>query len=317
MLIRKTTAFPAGRKQRAKHTAFLIAGIVPLAILSLISVSVGTISEHSRWRDQKFSKGKSSNAFLACWLALLTVGCGTGTDAPEVAAQVGISQQEFDRAIDRLNAQSSIGTSTPADCSSEHLHLWPRPATLTPALWGNSCEPGMTRGAIELLNSIIVPGMTALQWTADTGSLWLLGLGLSKLTTIEHSPHRADELQLHVEKGNYSERWDIHIILPSAPPVTFLQADSYEHYFKTYADVPFLDSNQYDVILVRGQARGACLSKAVALLRPHGGILVLPNAQRTQYQDAINQVPGHWRKFNDVNAVGLQTLVWLSCSSEC
>lgn len=49
------------------------------------------------------------------------------------------------------------------------------------------------------------------------------------------------------------------------------------------------------------------------LLKENGGILVLDNAERDGYRDAIAEVPEHWPKYMFANAVDT-TVIWLSKS---
>ncbi len=54
---------------------------------------------------------------------------------------------------------------------------------------------------------------------------------------------------------------------------------------QAYADVEFVKADaMLDFVSVAGQARWACLRRAVQLVRPHGGILVLNNSQRREYR---------------------------------
>ena len=80
-----------------------------------------------------------------------------------------------------------------------------------------------------------------------------------------------------------------------------------------YCAAAFLPPDaRFDVISVQGFARAACLRRAVQLLRPQGGLLVLPQAQRPGYRVAAAEaVPAHWLRFNDSHALG-DTLVWMS-----
>lgn len=50
----------------------------------------------------------------------------------------------------------------------------------------------------------------------------------------------------------------------------------------------------YDYISVDGRVRMDCLARALPLLRPAGGILLLDNSEREWYQVAFQMVPKHW-----------------------
>ena len=50
----------------------------------------------------------------------------------------------------------------------------------------------------------------------------------------------------------------------------------------------------YDYISVDGRARVACLERALPLLKPQGGVLMLDNSDRKYYQRAFDVVPSWW-----------------------
>ncbi len=56
---------------------------------------------------------------------------------------------------------------------------------------------------------------------------------------------------------------------------------------KSYVGFPAGLGTEFDFVLVDGRARRFCLRAGFDLLRP-GGVIVLHDAQRTQYHDAVN-----------------------------
>lgn len=106
-------------------------------------------------------------------------------------------------------------------------------------------------------------------------------------------------------------RWELHVVPPAGPVATF--GDTEDGWlFADYCSAAFVpEGTHFDVISVHGFARMACLRRAVQLLRPQGGLLVLPQAQRPAYQAAAALVPPHWLRLTDTHAFG-QTIVWMS-----
>jgi hypothetical protein len=103
----------------------------------------------------------------------------------------------------------------------------------------------------------------------------------------------------------------LHVVPPRGQIVTFADTESAEA-FDEYCAARFLpEGTQFDLIAVHGYARMACLRTAVRLLRPQGGLLVLPQAQRPAYAAAASLVPRHWLRFRDAHDLG-ETLVWVS-----
>jgi predicted O-methyltransferase YrrM len=174
--------------------------------------------------------------------------------------------------------------------------------------------------------------MSAFQWGIGSSTYWLLSsLGIDRLTTIAHDARHVSTAHT-VIPDNLKSKWTVHIIPPVAQPITFQQAESYVHYFRAYSDLTGIvtgtssdgdgDSSindfktqrqQYDVVLVDGQSRSSCLTRAVSLLKPEGGVLILAGAQRGGYQEATQSVPPHWKRYRDRNAMGLESVIWMSC----
>ena len=105
--------------------------------------------------------------------------------------------------------------------------------------------------------------------------------------------------------------WDLRVARPSGGVATFADTES-PALFADYCGAQWLPPGPaFDVIAVQGFARLACLRRAVALLRPQGGLLVLPQAQRPAYRGAAALVPPHWLRLTDAHDLGT-TLVWMS-----
>ena len=106
-------------------------------------------------------------------------------------------------------------------------------------------------------------------------------------------------------------RWALHVVPPAGRVATFGDTEDGQ-LFADYCAAAFVpDGARFDIISVHGFARMACLRRAVQLLRPQGGLLVLPQAHRPAYKDAAALVPPHWLRLTDTHAFG-QTIVWMS-----
>ena len=57
-----------------------------------------------------------------------------------------------------------------------------------------------------------------------------------------------------------------------------------------------MGKGMFDYISVDGRARMHCLVRALPLLKPEGGILLLDNSERELYQKAFDMVPSWWLK---------------------
>ena len=57
-----------------------------------------------------------------------------------------------------------------------------------------------------------------------------------------------------------------------------------------------MGKGMFDYISVDGRARMHCLVRALPLLKPEGGVLLLDNSERELYQKAFDMVPSWWLK---------------------
>ena len=69
--------------------------------------------------------------------------------------------------------------------------------------------------------------------------------------------------------------------------------------------------------MIDGRSRSACLRLVIreGLLKAHDGILVLDNAERDRYQEAILEVPEHWPKIIVFAHAVDTTVIWLISKS--
>ena len=117
--------------------------------------------------------------------------------------------------------------------------------------------------------------------------------------------------QAQFEPAWLDSGWDLQLIPPQGPVTTFADTESGE-VFEEYCALRFLPHGaRFDIISVQGFARMACLARAVQLLAPQGGLLVLPQAQRPAYRGAAAIVPPHWLRLSDAHEMG-ETVVWMS-----
>jgi hypothetical protein len=117
--------------------------------------------------------------------------------------------------------------------------------------------------------------------------------------------------RLQFEDAWLERGWELRVVPPQGPVVSFADTESGE-VWDEYCALRFLaPSARFDLVAVQGFARMACLRRAVALLPPQGGLLVLPQAQRPAYAGAAAAVPPHWLLFRDAHDMG-ETLVWMS-----
>lgn len=99
------------------------------------------------------------------------------------------------------------------------------------------------------------------------------------------------------------------MVEPAGPVRTFLQAESYEHYYHDYVEAAPAAPGGYALVAVHGKARAAALRRAFALVRPSGGVVVLANSQRPQYLAAVKLMPPQWLSHTSGDERGATTVL--------
>ncbi|MEX2174457.1 MAG: class I SAM-dependent methyltransferase [Pirellulaceae bacterium] len=131
--------------------------------------------------------------------------------------------------------------------------------------------------------SFLRPGTRMLEWGAGGSTAWLaenLPPGAT-LTSVEHDPKWYQSVRDHI--GDVP---NVRLLLREASGRLGANATIEEEDSKPLRSfVHAVDGEQFDLIMVDGNARGACLRQAQSLLAP-GGIVMLHDAQRAWYDDA-------------------------------
>lgn len=141
----------------------------------------------------------------------------------------------------------------------------------------------MGRRHREKILQFFRPGTRMLEWGAGGSTAWLaesLPAGAT-LTSIEHDPK-----WFQAVRDNIGENPRVRLLLREATGPLGANATIAEEAAAVLQ--PFIhavDGEQFDLIMVDGNARHACLEQARALLAP-GGVVMLHDAQRAWYDDA-------------------------------
>ncbi|MGI8982065.1 MAG: methyltransferase domain-containing protein [Pirellulaceae bacterium] len=134
----------------------------------------------------------------------------------------------------------------------------------------------------KILN-FLRPGTRMLEWGAGGSTVWLaqnLPAGAT-LTSVEHDPQ-----WFHTVQDNIGGAPHVRLLLREATgPLGANATIEEEDPQPLHSFVHAADGEQFDLIMVDGNARDACIRQAKALLAP-GGIVMLHDAQRAWYDDA-------------------------------
>jgi predicted O-methyltransferase YrrM len=161
--------------------------------------------------------------------------------------------------------------------------------------------PWWTLKSVDLVDSFLRTreDPTVFEWGSGASSLWLADR-VRVVHSIEHDQSWAD-----VMRSKVPQNVDLRVV--QATPVAHgstAEASSskagfegldFSDYVSAIEQVP----GRFDVVVVDGRAREACLSRAVGRLAD-GGIIVLDNVERARYRQAISalgdQVQVSWTR---------------------
>lgn len=130
------------------------------------------------------------------------------------------------------------------------------------------------------------PGARVFEWGSGASTLWLAARAGS-VHSVEHHAGWAEllapRLPAHVELRVVEAEASAHPVAPSAKPGH--AGLDFAAYVSAIDDVP----GDFDLVVIDGRAREACLVRAVERLAP-GGVIVFDNVDRRRYVEAIETV---------------------------
>ncbi len=166
----------------------------------------------------------------------------------------------------------------------------------------NEIEWGMY-AAILLANN----PRQVLEWGTGGSTAATLALlpSLERLVAMEHHPAWFRRVKSEIN----DPRLDLYLCEPTVPQpepsptvdpklhtaqlaAWFDRCERDPSIMKEYVSKPASCGVAFDLILVDGRARNACLRQGYELLRP-GGIMVIHDAQRAEYRETLESFPEH------------------------
>jgi len=130
------------------------------------------------------------------------------------------------------------------------------------------------------------PGARVFEWGSGASTIWLEKRA-TEVISVEYDPEWAQLMQTIVGPGTT-------VVEVSASTDTHPEISSgmWGHTGLDYSDyVAAIDAvrGNFDLIVIDGRARTACLDKAVERLTP-GGMIVFDNTNRARYREALESV---------------------------
>lgn len=191
-----------------------------------------------------------------------------------------VKEKTFKETVAKLDTLRTMGHfGMGSDCPASHQFGWRQPR-LIPNVVGSYCEPWWRREAITLVDALLDPGMTGIEWGSGTSSRWLVAR-LKMLHVVEANKKYADMLLESMKGAGLSHR-----------------VKTYVH---SYHDAQYIDVNVTDVdfVSVDGRERNRAWRRAVGgLAKSNGAVIVWDNSNRARYQGDLAAAPKHWLRFD-------------------
>lgn len=158
-------------------------------------------------------------------------------------------------------------------------------------------RPWITFSAIEYLNKYLHNNMKVFEYGSG-GSTLFMAQRVREGISVENDFKWFIRINNELKQRKYSN-WRIHLIMPvlipncqdlepSRPENYTSRSESYKGFsFEEYVKIIDLFPDEYfNVILIDGRSRPACVKHAISKVSP-GGILILDNAERFHYGNAL------------------------------
>lgn len=196
--------------------------------------------------------------------------------------------------------------------------------TLSPGLSPLTLKmPWVTFGAIGFLEQSLHPKMRVYEYGSG-GSTLFLAERVQEVVSVEHDPvwlrkvkavlqtHNYQSVHLHLIEADKDKPFLAEKVAdPDACMSEFASAS-----FQTYVThINLYPDAHFDVILIDGRARPSCLKQALPKVRV-GGFIILDDADRARYQQAMQLVPASAFEFLDFpgpsvgNTYFTRTVIW-------
>ncbi len=160
--------------------------------------------------------------------------------------------------------------------------------------------PWMNYNAIDHIENHIKKGALVFEYGSGSSTRYWISMGC-KVTSVEHDKEFYRAMH-HV----LADKCDYRLVEPELDPIINMKshelAENYKssdfdgYNFENYAKaIDVYPDNYFDLVVVDGRARPACIKHAVSKIRS-GGILVLDNSDRDYYLKNTRYLLDGWQQ---------------------
>lgn len=163
-------------------------------------------------------------------------------------------------------------------------------------------SPWLTFAAIDYLDRVLTPGSRVFEWGMGGSSLFLAQRA-AEVVSVEHDPQWYEIVCAAVAQRGWKNWTGCLVEAQPAPPGPVPDPADWTQYassdpafqgrwFRDYAQrIDCFPPQTFDLILVDGRARPACIRHALTKVKP-AGVIVVDNAERDHYGPACELLAG-------------------------
>lgn len=154
--------------------------------------------------------------------------------------------------------------------------------------------PPIDYDALKWLQDFIEDDMIVFEYGSGSSTLYFRET-VKAVVSVEHSPDKYNKLKKRMRWYNNNSTYELIEPVDEPKPYPY----SHENYgsiipsllyknFKSYVNyIDIYIDNSFDIIFINGRSRASCIRAAVPKVRK-GGIIIVNNSDRYEYQDAMN-----------------------------
>jgi len=129
------------------------------------------------------------------------------------------------------------------------------------------------------------PGARVFEWGSGASTVWLSRRG-ARVVSVEHDARWAAEVRRKIDTETDTDSVDLRCVPPTTEGRIASQKAGFEgQFFDAYVAAIHAVPGVFDLIVIDGRARAACLAEATQRLAP-GGIVLIDDFKRRRYRIA-------------------------------
>jgi len=166
-------------------------------------------------------------------------------------------------------------------------------------IMGNTQQPWLPVEAIEFLENRLNKDHIGFEFGSGSSSFWFARL-TGKLHSIE-SDSIWNKMMIDLAATNNVVNVSLKCIPCDMLPIWDIDTETTGDYDLYSKEIHAIEGG-FDYILVDGVARSLCILNSIEKLNA-GGYLIIDNAERPAYWNAIEKIPQNWERFEFKNSV--------------